>query len=32
MLTRVILELYFKQPGLLSPSILGKGEEKTKVH
>ena len=32
MLTRVILELYFKQPGLLSPSILAKGEKKTKVH
>ena len=28
----VILELYFKQPGLLSPFILAKREEKTKVH
>ena len=32
MLTRVILERYFKQPGLLSPSILAKGVEETKVH
>ena len=32
MLTRVILELYSKQSGLLSPSSLEKGEKQTKVH